>query len=96
MASPSRRVKRGKYTGNGSAAARDIPTGFSPQKIHFLSVEGEAHHIQDQVTMKKVGGNAPAAIAAGAVEAGELKFVIASADDTLNKNNVVYYFEAEE
>ena len=96
MASPSNRLKRGKYTGNGSAVARDIPVGFKPGQIKIISAEGEVTHWQDAVTFKKVAAAAPAVIAAGEIEAGELKFSLASVDDTLNKNAVVYYFQAEE
>lgn len=96
MASPSSRKVRGKYTGNGNIAAREIVVGFQPQKVSFLSVEGQAWHVDGQATHKKVGGNAPAALSVGQVAVAELKFVVASTDDTLNKNNVVYYYEAEE
>ena len=91
-----KRVKRGKYTGNGSATAREIVTDFKPGKINFISAEGQAFFAEHHPVFKKIAGGAPTALADGAVVAEELKFKIASTDDSLNKNNVVYYYEAEE
>lgn len=90
------RVARGKYTGNGSATARAVATGFKPAKINIISVEGKAVFQENAPAFKDVDGAKPVVLADGSLVAEELQFKIASADDSLNKNNVVYYFEAAE